>query len=129
MFKSTLTLRSLYFGFMVWLIPFVLAIPIFQPLSDHRIVFKSIMGVILVTTVSLLWASYLKKIDSLFRQHAVVNSLIWTFMSIIIDLFAFIIGFKMDPIIYFTEIAISYLAIPVILLTSATILERKLKNQ
>lgn len=81
------------------------------------------MGVILAITVVLVWNFYLKKIHSEFLKHSYVASCVWVLMSIVPDLFAFIGGFQMEIQTYLSEIAISYLVIPVILIGSASALE------
>jgi hypothetical protein len=125
MSKSILSVRLFLYGLILWVIPFITAIPLFQLIGNNRVFFKSVMGVILVITTSLLWNYYLKKVDALFFKHAWLASLIWIFMSVIPDLLAYIIGFKMQLFVYLSEIAISYLAIPAILLTSAWLIEKK----
>jgi hypothetical protein len=117
--------RVFIFGFILWLIPFVLAIPLFQFIGSNRVVFKSIMSVILVITTCGCWIFYIKKIDTSFLRHALTASLVWVCLSVIPDLFAFIVGFKMKPSVYFSEIALNYLAIPTILVSSAWVLETK----
>ncbi|MCK6600542.1 MAG: hypothetical protein L6Q77_01840 [Bacteroidetes bacterium] len=111
--------RLFLFGFYLWIIPFVAAIPLFQLLSDHRIVFKGIMGVVMTLTTAVLWTRFLKKIPAVSVKEAVQVSLLWMTMSIVPDLFAFILGFNMEVSVYFSEIAVSYLVIPILLITSA----------
>ncbi|MBM9502415.1 hypothetical protein JWG44_19365 [Leptospira sp. 201903071] len=123
--QSFFTFRLFSYGIVVWIIPFLLAIPLFQIIGSNRIFFKSIMGVILALTVIVFWGLYLKNVSSDFFKHSYVASVVWLVLSIVPDLFAFIIGFKMNVLTYFTEIAISYLLIPVILIGSSSILNAK----
>ncbi|RHX88756.1 hypothetical protein [Leptospira stimsonii] len=126
---SFVNLRLFGYGILVWLIPFFLAIPLFQLIGTHRIVFKSVMGFLLVLTVVVFWNLYLKKIRTDFFKHSYYASVVWLALSIVPDLFAFLLGFKMDAVTYFTEIAISYLAIPTILIGSVWLLEWKLAEK
>jgi hypothetical protein len=128
MVKSLLTIRLFIIGFILWIVPFILAIPLFQLMGNNRIVFKSIMGLIIVAVTVLLWDLYLKKINQMYIKHALVASIVWIFISLFLDYFAFIIGFKMPASTYFLEIATSYLAIPMILLGSAKLLDAKKEN-
>lgn len=125
MIQSILTGRLFFCGFLIWVVPFVLAIPLFQILGSNRIFFKSILVVILTIVVVMVWNFYLKKINSQFIRHASIASPIWILMSIVPDLFAFILGFNMAPSTYFSEIATSYLIISVILIGNAWTLENK----
>lgn len=119
--------RMFVYGFFLWLIPFISAIPLFQLLGSNRIFFKTIMGIILSFSASVIWNLHLKRINSMYLKHAYVTSLIWILLSVIPDLIAFIIGFKMELHVYLSEIALSYLVISVILINSAYLLEIKLK--
>lgn len=113
------TPRLYLFGFYLWIIPFVAAIPLFQLLADHRIVFKGVMGVVMTLTTAVLWTQFLKKVTDVSVKDAAQASLLWMAMSIIPDLFAFILGFNMEAGVYFSEIAVSYLVIPILLISSA----------
>ncbi|MBM9577698.1 hypothetical protein JWG45_11220 [Leptospira sp. 201903070] len=127
--QSIFTFRIFSYGIIVWVIPFVLAIPLFQLLGSNRLFFKSILGVILALTVVVFWGLYLRTVNSDFQKHSYSASVLWLVLSIVPDLLAFIIGFKMNAFTYFTEIAISYLVIPVILIGSSWILDRKLQGK
>jgi len=116
---SIFSARLYLFGFYLWIIPFVAAIPLFQLLSDHRIVFKGVMGVVMTLTTAILWTQFLKKAPAVSVKEAGLASLLWIAMSIVPDLFAFILGFNMEASVYFSEIAVSYLVIPILLISSA----------
>lgn len=125
--KSFLSFRTFFYGFLIWALPFILAIPIFQIIGEHRVAFKSVMGVIIVIVTILFSNSFLKNNPELSKKQSIIVSLIWIVMSIVPDLFAFTIGFKMQLSIYFSEIAISYLVIPIVLISNKKLVDN-IKN-
>jgi|JI8StandDraft_1071087.scaffolds.fasta_scaffold00048_5 hypothetical protein len=122
--NSAFNKKLFLFGFILWIIPFVLAIPLFQLFGDNRIVFKSVICLVLALTIMGVWNKYLQNISSDFLTHSYVASVTWILMSIIPDLFAFLLGFQMSAVTYFTEIATSYLLIPILLIGNALLLQK-----
>lgn len=119
-------LKALFlYGFLIWLIPFVISFFIFQVRETDRIFFETLMSLILATTAGFILTRYNKTnpIDS--HQEGFMVGLIWFGISIFLDFFVFIIGpLKMPPFTYLKEIGLDYLIIPIIT-TTIGILRRR----
>jgi len=118
--------RVVFFGFLVWLIPFVVAVLIF-PLKDSQpALFESLMPVVITLCVTVFLALYFRKIETGFVQAGVVVGIIWFFMSLVIDLLMFMWGpMKMTFADYMMDIGLTYLIMPIITVGAGYIVENK----
>jgi hypothetical protein len=108
-------LRILLSGFTVWLIPFLISIPLYpqgQPVTDLQTV-KSILIVIggLVGAVLALW--YLKDIRADFVREGAILGIAWFMVSCILDILVLVYLLDMDLAAWAGQIGIRYLLIPV----------------
>jgi hypothetical protein len=108
-------LRILLSGFTVWLIPFLISIPLYpqgQPVTDLQTV-KSILIVIggLVGAVLALW--YLKDIRADFVREGAILGIAWFMISCILDILVLVYLLDMDLAAWAGQIGIRYLLIPV----------------
>lgn len=117
--------KALFHGFLVWLIPFLAAFPIFPLKAGHPLVFKALMSVILATVT--VWAGrrYLSQVRAIGARTGLLLGVCWMGISILLDVPVFVLGFKMPPLTYLTEIAAAYLALPVITWGQASVLEHR----
>jgi hypothetical protein len=116
---------ALLYGFLVWVIPFVVAILIFPLRNSERPLFESIMPVVLTIIVIISSNLYLKKIDKDFLKEGIFLGLIWFAISIAIDLLMFMQGpMKMAFVDYVKDIGITYLIIPTITIGSGYLLSK-----
>ncbi len=103
------------FGFLTWLIPFVVGFLLYspegQPLVD-RLVFKSIMVVAGSITGALLLVLYFKKITSGYLFEGVVVGLVWLAINLLLDIVVLLPMSGMTIGSYFSQIGLSYLSIP-----------------
>jgi len=113
-------LKVVLFGFLLWLIPFAVSALIFPLKGLDRPLFESIMPVIIVIWTVFFSIIYLTsknlsgKKGHLQRECAKIG-LAWLIMSIVLDLMIFIEGpLKMSLWDYTTDIAVTYLMIPII---------------
>ncbi|MBS1253699.1 MAG: hypothetical protein MAG451_02752 [Anaerolineales bacterium] len=56
--------RSLLFGFLVWLIPFIVSVAIFPIRTSSRALFESIMPVVVAISVVLFSILYLRRVEA-----------------------------------------------------------------
>ncbi len=108
---------ALLYGFLIWLIPFVLSVLIFPIHEQDRPFFESIMPVVLasVTVYFALRYSKTNPIDTL--QEGLTLGILWMLICIVIDLPLFSYGpMKMPFVNYWKDIGFTYLLIPVILI-------------
>jgi hypothetical protein len=101
-------------GFLVWLVPFVVAVAI-QPVKErNRLLFESIMPVVVCISATAAGYFYLRGRGDVTRA-AITAGVVWLVISIVIDLMMFSGGpKKMGMGEYFADIGIAYLVIPVI---------------
>lgn len=118
----------LLYGFMMWLIPFVISFPIFSYKDSNRGLFESIMAVAVVCTAVSLSLVFFQKLSKKFLVQGVVLGTSMFSISIVIDLFLFMWGpMKMSIGEYMADIGLTYLAIPVIAIGFGYILDQKAK--
>ncbi len=106
---------ALSYGFLVWGIPFVVAIMIFPLRASERPLFESIMPVVLTLSTVVFTTLYFRKVQTGFVLEGVSLGLVWLGMSVGIDLLMFMQGpTQMIPIDYVKDIGLTYLVIPAI---------------
>ena len=107
--------KTLLYGFLIWLIPFVVAFLIFPIRESNRALFESIMPVVITISVAFFAYQYFKKLDNNFVKEGVMLGLIWLMISFVIDLVMFMQGpMKMTFTDYIMDIGLTYLIIPAI---------------
>ena len=107
--------KTLLYGFLIWLIPFVVAFLIFPIRESNRVLFESIMPVVITISVAFFAYQYFKKLDNNFVKEGVMLGLIWLAISFVIDLVMFMQGpMKMTFTVYIVDIGLTYLIIPAI---------------
>ena len=103
------------FGFLLWLIPFAVSVLIFPLRTSQRPLFESIMPVVIAIWTVFFSILFLSKKKSDFLTEGIFIGLAWLLISIVLDLMIFIEGpLKMPLWDYVTDIAVTYLMIPVI---------------
>ncbi len=79
-------LKICLFGFLLWLIPFVVSILIFPLRVSQRPLFESIMPVVIVIWTVFFSIMYLSGLKSDFQKAGAIIGLAWLFISIFLDL-------------------------------------------
>ncbi len=110
-----ITGKILLYGFLIWLIPFMVAIGIFWFHESNRPLFESIMAVT-VTLVAVFFSVLIfRQRSSNFRTAGILLGLLWFAISFGIDLFMFSWGpMKMPFWEYVSDVGVTYLIIPVV---------------
>lgn len=118
--------RVALFGFLVWLIPFVVAFIIFPIRESNRPLFESIMPVVVAGSVVLFAILYLKKVDKNHLREGVLLGILWFAISFVIDQFMFSAGpMKMSFSEYISDIGLTYLIIPIVTVGFGYLEEKK----
>ena len=119
---------TLLYGFLIWLIPFVVAFLIFPIRESNRALFESIMPIVITISVIFFAYQYFRKLDTNFVKEGVLLGLIWLAISLIIDLAMFMQGpMKMSFANYIMDIGLTYLIIPTITIGFGYLCENKRK--
>jgi hypothetical protein len=107
--------KTLLYGFLIWLIPFIIAFLIFPIRESNRALFESIMPIVITICVVFFAVVYFKKLEDNFLKEGVLIGIVWLVMSFGIDLIMFMQGpMKMSFINYAMDIGLTYLIIPTI---------------
>lgn len=121
---------AVLYGFLVWLIPFIIAFIIF-PIREHdRPLFESIMPVTVTFCAALLSVLYLRKVDRSFLKEGILLGLIWFLISVLIDLPMFSAGpMKMSFGDYWKDIGLTYMIIPIVTVASGYLIGIRTRSQ
>lgn len=107
--------KAVIFGFLVWAVPFAVSFLIFSIRQSNRILFESIMPVIVAGSVVIFALLYFNKASAVSVWEGFRLGLIWFVISFVIDLFMFSSGpMKMSFGDYLADIGVVYLMIPII---------------
>ncbi|MBI5679899.1 MAG: hypothetical protein HZC47_03260 [Methanobacterium sp.] len=109
-------LKIVIFGFLVWLIPFLVSFVVFPLKATMRPLFESIMPLVLTIVVVTLSYYYLKGMETSFVKEGMIIGLVWFVINIAIDLFMFMPASPMHMSFadYMMDIGLKYVMIPVI---------------
>ncbi|NYT18533.1 MAG: hypothetical protein GKB98_02855 [Methanobacteriales archaeon] len=109
-------LKVVLYGFLVWLLPFVVSLFIYPLKVAGSPLFESIMPLVISLTVVVLAFFYLKNLDGDYIKEGVIIGVFWFTISIIIDLLLFLSpsALQMSFTDYLMDIGITYLLIPFI---------------
>ena len=107
--------KIVLFGFLVWLIPFIVSFAVFPLKKSMNPLFETIMAVV-VTLVGVIFVYlYFKKVELNFFKEGILFGLVLFVMSIVIDLLLFMWGpMKMTFGNYMMDIGLTYLIYPIV---------------
>lgn len=107
--------RALLYGFLIWLLPFIVSIIIFPLRESARPLFESIMPVVVTLCAVVFSILYFKNLDRDFLKEGILLGVIWFVISLVIDLLMFSSGpMKMSFADYMMDIGLTYLIIPTV---------------
>lgn len=106
--------RAVLYGFLLWLVPFAVSFLIFGLRQDNRALFESLITVVGVLSAVVAAVSYFRHWRAAGASDGVVVGLLWMAISIVIDLPIFLLVFNMPLTDYMADIALTYLAFPII---------------
>ena len=114
------------FGFLVWLIPFVVSCIIFRLKASMPALFESIMPVVVVACTVVFAVVYLRKLKANFLKEGIIVGIIWLAICLVLDLLLFMEGpMKMSLADYMMDIGLVYLTIPTITVGLGWLLGKK----
>ena len=107
--------QTLLFGFLIWLIPFLVAFAMYSIHETNRPLFESIMPNIIVLSTVVFSVLYFKKLNENYIKEGLLLGIIWLAISILIDLVMFMQGpMKIGFADYIMDIGLTYFIIPTI---------------
>jgi len=115
------------FGFLIWLIPFLVSFVIFPLRNTNRPLFESIMPVVLVLTVMIISILYFKKIEKESLKEGLIAGVLWFVLSLVIDLMLFLPSSPMQMSFsdYMMDIGLTYLIILMIPISIGALVSKK----
>ena len=118
--------KALLYGFLVWLIPFIVAILLSSVRKHNRPLFESLMPVVITISAVPFLILYFSKLQAHFLKEAILLGIIWLAISLILDLLLFMEGpMKMSFADYMMDIGLTYLMIPTISIGFGCLLEKR----
>lgn len=119
--------KALLFGFLVWVIPFVVAMLIFPIRNSDRPLFESIMPIVVTLCTVIFSILYFEKVYSKFLREGILLGVLWLVISLVIDLIMFMPDspMHMSFINYVKDIGLTYLMIPIITIGFGYMLEKR----
>jgi len=116
--------RAFIYGFLLWLLPFVISIAVFPLKKPEPVLFQSLMVVLSVFLVIIFSVHYFQKIKGNLKE-GIFLGVIFLLISLFFDFFFFIRGpIKMSVLSYVKEIGITYLVYPIITIGFGFVLGR-----
>ncbi len=108
--------KALLFGFLIWLIAFLVAFAIFQIRESSRPLFESIMPVVLAVATVFFARLYFSHVGARFRREGVLLGLVWMGVNVAIDIPLMLAPSPMQMTLgeYLADIGLTYVMIPVI---------------
>lgn len=117
---------ALIYGFLVWVIPFVVAFLIFPLRTSDRPFFESIMPVVVTVATVIFTVLYFKKVEASFLKEGILLGAVFFAVSIVIDLLMFSKGPMAMPFLdYLKDIGFTYLLIPTVTIGVGYTLDKK----
>jgi hypothetical protein len=108
--------RAIGFGFLAWVIPFVVAFIVFPLRASARPVFESIMAVTVAGTAVGLGLRYLQRVPAARAREGLVVGWLWFGMCVLVDTPLMLLGGPMQMSLgaYFGDIGLTYVTIPLV---------------
>jgi len=101
-------LKRVGFGFLVWLVPYVTAIPLMPLMESDVVLFKTIMVVVGSLVGALLTVIYFAGVRRSYLREGVLLGLVWLLLSWGLDFVALLPFSQMAVGRYFLEIGLRY---------------------
>jgi hypothetical protein len=112
------------YGGMLWLVPFLVALALFDVRQNNRALFESLMTVIGVGCAVTASLHFFRRAGSTGLRAGLEVGLAWAAISVLIDLPIFLRVFGMPLADYAADIALTYLAFPLITAGIAVAMEQ-----
>ena len=126
------TQMLLLFGFLTWLLPFVVSFFFYDPtvarMTINNDLFKSIMVVFSTLVGTLLLVKYFDAVKKDFVLEGFIAGAVWAVMNWVLDFVVLVPMMKVDTPTYFMSIGLRYLMVPIISLGMGMAIENSSAN-
>jgi nicotinamide riboside transporter PnuC len=114
--------KAALFGLLDWLLPFAASFVVFPLHESNYNLFESIMTVVIVLAAVLFATVYRNKYGLAGVRNGMAIGLLWLVINLCLDMLLFLPEGKMhlSPELYFSQIGVKYLSIPIILIGIAS---------
>lgn len=124
--SPTVTARAILYGFLLWLIPFIVGFVIYPLRASNRALFETIMPLTLTIGIVFFSILYFRKIDKELLSAGIRLGVIAFTLSILIDLLLFMWGpMKMSFADYMMDIGLTYLIYPIVTIGYGYLLSKR----
>jgi uncharacterized membrane protein YpjA len=119
--------RIVLFGFLTWLVAFVISILVFPLHAAQRPFFETIMAVVVTATAVCFAILYLRQTRAGFLREGLLIGVAWFAINSVIDLPLFMLEgpMKMPLADYMMDIGLTYLIYPIVTCGFGYLLDRK----
>lgn len=107
-------LRIVLFGVALWLVPFMVSVALFGIHDTDRSLFESLITLTGVGLAVLAAYFVFRDVPHPTLREGLAVGLTWAGISIVIDLPIFLLGFHFGLLNYLEDIALTYVAFPII---------------
>jgi uncharacterized membrane protein YpjA len=121
-------MKKLGYGLVLWVIPYVTAIPLLGLMKSDLIVFKTIMIVEGAMVGAVLTALYFIGVKKDFLYEGIVSAIVWIAVNWLLDFVALLPFTELTLPRYFLEIGLRYLAIVAPTVAVGYVLERRARR-
>lgn len=120
--------RAALLGFLSWLVPFVVSLPMFLLKQANAPLFENAITLVVLLTAGVLLKVYFKTRAVSVREAALVG-ILWLLINLVFDYPMFAYGpMKMTAAQYYSEIGLGYLVIPVFAFAAARLTSSQTKK-
>jgi uncharacterized membrane protein YpjA len=122
-------MKRLGYGAILWLIPYVTAIPLLPLMQSDNALFKTIMIVEGALVGAALTAHYFQEVERDHLREGIILAAVWIVLNWLLDFVALLPFTNQTLPRYFAEIGLRYLAIAAPAVAVGYVLERKFPNK
>ena len=120
-------LKKIGYGLIVWVIPYVSAIPLLGLMETDPIFFKTIMILIGSIVGAICAVLYFNKVEKDFLKEGIILGVVWIIVNWLMDFAALLPLSKMPYGQYFMEIGLRYIGMLTPTVAIGYILSKKIK--
>lgn len=118
-------LKKIGYGLIIWVVPYVSAIPMIELMKSDPIFFKTLMILIGGLVGVLCTIQYFKNVEKDFLKEGIILGLVWITLNWLLDYVMLIPFAKLTISRYFMEIGLRYLAMLAPTVTVGYVLSKK----